>query len=848
MISGTIPAGVSRPALGLVQGSEVLGDLSQDRQVLPVALAWLAAAQHPTRSASLVDGELLRRWVDEPCAAIAADLRDRRARAGLARVRADLRADLLGAGVVIADLHRVSDLGRWWFAPGLDEVVQVDGWEATGRGACEIDAIVLLAAARAEATGSGSVVGALGELLSTGWSEPEAEALAPVWGANGDLRPSTLVLLALLWVAESHPEAAGGVDEVEAVLSHLAPGGVLDPEVADVALVVERPAPDGPAERAVAAIDAAIVRADRRAEDRRARVRVAGGTTVGVLLWVLGTWGLDPATMSDVGLVSILRPIAWVGVAVLLAAFAVELASRRPSGGRLAVPVVALVAVLHATPAWMYGSLRYSWAWKHLGIIEFIGRTGSVDPNIEALDVYHSWPGFFSVNSAITDLVGLADPVAYARWWPLLANLVAIPVLLFVYRGLGAERSPRTAWLAVLLFTAANWIGQDYFSPQSMAFLLHLVVIGIVLQFTASPGPDESGAVPERTSRWSVGVAVVAAAAIVTSHQVTPVVLLVSLVGLAVARRRRVGTLLLLIGALGLLWAVTGAKPYLSENVASLVEGFADPVSNADENLVDAGQLSDGQALVSTMGRLLLLAVASLAGIGVLRELRHRRFDLTALVLLLAPGALLFANSFGGEIGFRSYLFALPFLAWYGAAAIWPLEERSGDLPARGRRVLRSVVASIVLVGFLVGFAFAHYGKDSYYRFSPDEVAASAFVLDRAVPGTLLVTVSANYPGQFRGYEDLTYVPIAREPKDSRDAVLADPVASLTRWLSGEYADGYILLTRSQQREAEAIGTLPPGAYAALQRALDTSPRFEVVWASPDAQVYRLVAEPEAGP
>ena len=42
----------------------------------------------------------------------------------------------------------------------------------------------------------------------------------------------------------------------------------------------------------------------------------------------------------------------------------------------LAGHVVALVAILHATPSILYGTLRYAWAYKHVGIVDYIQRHG----------------------------------------------------------------------------------------------------------------------------------------------------------------------------------------------------------------------------------------------------------------------------------------------------------------------------------------------------------------------------------------------------------------------------------------------------------------------------------------
>lgn len=846
-----VPRGVSRPDRGLVQGSEVFADAVLALNALTAAAFWLERQRsNDSLHLTTVGTQQTKAWIEAPLKDLAEVVTSQRGLAGLARVREQLMADLQGSTVVTTALHPATALGRWWFAPTLDEVVQVDGWDEVGAGLCELDAVLLVASARAQGEADETVVSALGEILAEGWHPQERAALVPVWGANRHLRPSTVLLLALLhaWQRQQLESGPGTLErqlgrDVQELFEHLAPRGSIDLSGADERVWVARVEGDSGCERAVAAVDNAMDRTHHRSAAQGSRRRTAALVTSAAALWVGATWGLDPALMNDLGLVSILRPSGYLAVILLLIAFVAELGSARPSNGRLVTPVVALVVLLHGTPSWLYGELRYSWAWKHLGVVDFISRTGTVDPSVPTMDIYHSWPGFFSINSTVVGLLGLDTAAGYARWWPVMANLAVIPVLLLVYRGLGGTAGRRTAWLAVMIFLAANWIGQDYFSPQSLAYLLYLLIIGVVLQFTAHDrGLASEGAT--RPGRWSVAIAIVATAALVTSHQITPVVLLLALGALILLRQRRVVLLASGVAAMAVLWAATGAWSYMNENLSALLDGFGDPAANADGNLVDQGSLSTAQQLVSTAGRLVLLLVAVLAVLGFLRQVRGRKVDLTAVALILAPAGLLFANSFGGEIGFRTYLFALPFLAWYAALAIWPTPAGATVEPQlRTVAAVRRRQGAVIVVGVLLlaGFSFGYYGKDAYYQFASDEVAASEFILDNARDETLLVTVTSNYPGLWRNYERVTPVPISREPGESIRAALDDPVTTMERWLGGDgYAAGYILLTRSQEREVEALGDLPTGAYADLRRTLDASPRFKTVWASANARIYQL--------
>src|SRR5207244_3741989 len=85
----------------------------------------------------------------------------------------------------------------------------------------------------------------------------------------------------------------------------------------------------------------------------------------------------------------------------------------RPAGLPALVP---LVAILHATPAILYGTLRYSWAWKHVGVIDFISHHGIEFHLGGVLGAYQGWPGFFALNSFLTSASGQGSALSYASW------------------------------------------------------------------------------------------------------------------------------------------------------------------------------------------------------------------------------------------------------------------------------------------------------------------------------------------------------------------------------------------------------------------------------------------------
>ena len=189
-----IPAGISRPELGLVQGEELFADPTTSAHALAVAVSWLREDHEPGLGRIVVGPKEIERWVDRPLDLLLPSIEGRRARAGVAAMRRRLTADLHGRVVTVADLHGDVRLGRWWFDANLERVAAVDAWDPVQRGLPEVDLVQLAIAARTLAAVGEPETATVGDLLTSGWSHEEAEVLGVGWNSNGQLRPSTPVL------------------------------------------------------------------------------------------------------------------------------------------------------------------------------------------------------------------------------------------------------------------------------------------------------------------------------------------------------------------------------------------------------------------------------------------------------------------------------------------------------------------------------------------------------------------------------------------------------------------------------------------------------------------------------
>lgn len=141
----------------------------------------------------------------------------------------------------------------------------------------------------------------------------------------------------------------------------------------------------------------------------------------------------------------------------------------------------------------------------------------------------------------------------------------------------------------------------------------------------------------------------------------------------------------------------------------------------------------------------------------------------------------------------------------------------------------------------LGGYFFAYYGKERQYHFTQGEFAAAQFLYNTAPRGSLLIEGTPNYPSRFKNYEIFSYVAISREPAAGRIHLIGSPVETLSRWMSNDaYSRTYLIITRSQKAEVDALGVMPPGSLDKVEQALKHSPEFKVIFSNRDASIFVL--------
>ena len=191
----------------------------------------------------------------------------------------------------------------------------------------------------------------------------------------------------------------------------------------------------------------------------------------GVALCSLGLGLVANSAPSSKGTLGSL-PIVWY---VGLAALALSIIVKPRQKVTVVIAVIAVTAVITATPSVFYVLPRFPWTAKQVGLTSYIDAHGSL--NGLTGEYYRDWPGFYSAATIISHALGIHDPMSLARWWTPTIDLASMFAVQAVARRF--TTSVVRSWYAALLFELGNTIQQDYFSPQSVGFFLSLVVIAL---------------------------------------------------------------------------------------------------------------------------------------------------------------------------------------------------------------------------------------------------------------------------------------------------------------------------------------------------------------------------------
>lgn len=577
---------------------------------------------------------------------------------------------------------------------------------------------------------------------------------------------------------------------------------------------------------------------------------VASGLTVSAaLLWVTSLASIDPGRISDLGLITALPGMSFIALALLVAGFVVALQGRPLRQPLLAVSVVLLILMVHGVTSAIQEVPRFATTYVHAGFGEATMRTGDLFVN---RDARFSWPVFFVLGGFLTAIAGLDNPIQLTHWMPALTNLAYVVPLWLIFRAFTVDR--RLIWLAVWIFVAANWVGQDYYSPQGFNILLFLTILAITLTWFRSDEPTPFAAPanrirlliraphadgikevqdPSLSLQFAGGraglilVLVLLSAVVVSSHQLTPFAVFAGTGVLAVTRATILRGLPILVGVLLAAWLSYMTIAFLAGHLNSLLADALQAESVANAVVGERLRGTPGHIFIVYERIALSVGFWGIALLGGIRRFWNGHWDLSLGLLALGPFAFLGLQSYGGEMALRVYLFALPFMSFFVAGLFYP---RLGALP-RWQPILLFGVACLLIVATL----FARYGNDRADMITADELAAAARAHAVVPAGSLIATANHNSPLGFERYESFERIGVVNAFVDGSLPKMVNALAALST-----DRPAYLFLSRAQRAFFDLNG-IPAARFDALVEQIVASPRFRLIFRTRDAELFEFL-------
>jgi hypothetical protein len=439
------------------------------------------------------------------------------------------------------------------------------------------------------------------------------------------------------------------------------------------------------------------------------------------------------------------------------------------------------------------------------------------------------------------------DALRLAAWAPTFFGAAFGFLIFAIARTLSTD--PRVPYLATFLFTATNWVGQDYLAPQAFAFTLALGTLLLILRWLRRPAGSRgrrvrpvgrlraaiaAGLPPvPYTSRLAATAATVAMSLVflmvVASHQLTPYLVAMSATGLVVVGLVRSYRVIPILGGLALGYLV---PRYDVVDNYGLFQGFnffsnARSVGSTATETASAGRLFNVNVTM-----VVALVVWGLAALAVVSALRRLGPVAVPGLLAFAPFGLLLAQSYGGEAIFRVYLFSAP---WCAILIAMLVLRRRWLPPVAGALAGAAALAVTVLATMQ-----ASQGQAMTTIFTRDEVAMARYLYGRMEPGSVLVLPVGNYPtrltetyGEFDEYaligpnDRLGLYELSEAGVNAFDSRFDQEVAN------------YMVFGPSMDDYLEYFGYMPPSTLEALQQQVVRSPNWREYVRIGEVVVYR---------
>jgi hypothetical protein len=381
-------------------------------------------------------------------------------------------------------------------------------------------------------------------------------------------------------------------------------------------------------------------------------------SVIGTALWCATAVDAGHPVPGVEGFLPEVSPLWYAGVVCLLTGIVF---ARGKNEAYAMIALVSLVGAFTLTPALIYGMPPLSAA-KHVDLVQQALQTHHLN---RSASIYEAYCGFFSAIAWICDVARMRDSLTFAAYWPFIAALLTVVELRFFFGHVIPSRYRICICITLVILVIP--IGDYYFSPQSVGFVMGLGFYGLVIG-------DQRSAMGDRMRTALLSFAGVALA---VTHELSPYIVggvIIVLVAFRVARPWYAPLTCILPAVL---WAILNWHEVA--NFATL-SNLGDLSNFAPPKTVSAPGLNRLSIVGESSDALLigLLILTGLAGIGFFRGAFSRSTadcidSAPAWASLISAGIGLFViivTPYGNEGIFRAALFGIPWLVLLASSTV----------------------------------------------------------------------------------------------------------------------------------------------------------------------------------
>jgi hypothetical protein len=554
-------------------------------------------------------------------------------------------------------------------------------------------------------------------------------------------------------------------------------------------------------------------------------------TLIGTIVWVVGMVETGHVVPGLFGFLP-KAPVYWyLGLGLVVAGIVL---ARDVREFPAAFGCISLLAALTLTPSVVYGWPREPSGVKHADLVQNILQAHYLN---RGAGIYQAYSGFFSGVAWLCDIARMPNIIGIATYWPFIIGLLGIVVLRCLIGQVTS--SVYRAWLAVTMVILADTVGQDYFSPQSVGFVLGTGVFWIML---------DRGGFPGLSKRGQVYLVALVSCALAVTHELTPYIVGGVLLILVIFKIIRPKYIPIVVLVPAILWALLNRNDlggFLSLQDLGNLGNFSPPSAGTTvqpmPRLPEVAESSE--ALV--FGFLIVIVFAC---VGLARNIRNR----AAWAFMVSTGSavvLVAAEPYGNEGVFRAALFSLPWLAAVGTQM----------LPGR-RSWWTSAIYGIAAVCLVGSYLISEFGLDNFNVVQPGDYQAMQIYQAQASPDSYLFTLNdaegalpasvtkPRDPAHWVAWE--TLLPVAQQKNAHPTVQDADAIAQefyqFAQASDGKTSELYAVWSPAAANYAVDYGLEPLAEADAWRNAIIASPDWNLVYSSDGSYLFRVASDVRA--